>query len=390
MALQLAHFSQTENHELHDKFVWAYLHQQDADDVVRDALGQQLQEAPNNALYTKIAELYALVVTDHDKRRVHHLAIYIMLNNYNKEWEYMFDATYELLISILSLIRKQQKGADVYPPMWTQKVFRLENIITPADLRGVMFGIDPIGKARDPHGQHATGHAFTFDMPTTIGNSYSTTGLLGCYGLAGVNLNDSISLETNFIEPFGIGLVNYIRTILRGSRAGHKNVFKDAWAKYNLVWLNCVDDVAVLIFQNEHFPFKDYASRDVLELEKVMAAPLCSHPSHIDKRDDHCLQNPNCTYPTKYGQAISCNLPNTSVVDFVTFLNSLDASALYLCPCHACIGVRARAAAAAAAAALLDEQEAAALLVAQEAAALLVEQEADNLNIGAIQLDAQE
>jgi len=61
---------------------------------------------------------------------VHRLALYIILKQYNGSCSFLLMSCY----------------VDIYPPKWTENVFRFENIILPNNLRGVLFGIDPISR----------------------------------------------------------------------------------------------------------------------------------------------------------------------------------------------------------------------------------------------------
>lgn len=330
-------------HTDHDIFIRSYLGQNAQNDVISVALNATL-----DGLITEKPLLIAFVKAliskpGRNRLSVHRLALYIMLRQYPELWDFMFTPTYTLLCSIFEIIRST--NVDIFPPKWTEKVFRLESIMSPNSLRGVMFGIDPISKS-SAYRDYATGHAFTFDVPhgTALDVASSTDGLMRSYGLTrSVLLDRSITLETYFIQTHGIGMVNFIRTIKAGSPAGDKNDFRDAWSAYNLSWLKGLPNVVnnVLIFQNEHYIFDNYSTAPHFRQVKVLlkAAPRCSHPSYIKAQDDHCLRVPNSSYPTLRGIAISNERSNDSVLAFVNYLKQLQADESFRCLCAECIKI---------------------------------------------------
>lgn len=329
-------------HVAHDTFVRSYLNQIAQNDVVAPVLNASLNEM-NLEKPLLVAFINGLIDNPGNRRpHVHRLALYIMLRQFPELWEFMFTPTYELLCSILDIIRTT--NVDIYPPKWTEKVFRLESIISPNNLRGVMFGIDPISYGTQPYSAFATGHAFTFDVPLGIvlDDASSTVGLMTSYGLTrSVTLNRSTTLETYFIQTHRIGMVNFIRTIKAGSLAGSGNGFKNAWSAYNLAWLQGLPQVAnsVLIFQNEHYIFDNYCTTPHFQQVRALlvAAPRCSHPSYIRAREDHCLRVPDCFYPTARGIAIPDQRSNDSVHAFVAYLQQLQADESFRCLCAQCI-----------------------------------------------------
>ena len=69
--------------------------------------------------------------------------------------------------------------------------------------------------------------------------------------------------EEQFVRKYGLALINFIRMIPEGSRAGTGNRFHTIWAKYHYTWLKEVlgihtnDDAfkRVIIFENQMYPF---------------------------------------------------------------------------------------------------------------------------------------
>eukprot|EP01033_Poteriospumella_lacustris_P011156 gene11156-7937_t len=295
-------------------------------------------------------------------KRIHHLALYILLTQYPQQWNVLFEAAYDLLVGILGIIcnpggRPPNDPPLIYPPRWTQKIFRLENYLTPDSLQGIIFGTDPISKDGDLS-KAGTGYAFTFDYQRGMTNfaPSPTQGLLEAYCLKRAKdyAIKSSNLEEDLMESLhGIGMVNFIRTIKQGSRSGSANAFLKPWIAYNKAWLTvmqkkwestdrsdsgCIDSGRVLIFQNEHYPFDGFADTENVKalLEKV---PRCSHPSYIRANVNHCLVEPNTFYKwyPRYGHdfpTIGGNRCNESVKNFVAFLHRRGAQTAYHCQCR--------------------------------------------------------
>lgn len=315
------------DHLKHDQFIRKYLscsHDEDSDVVLKE-----LKKCSNNGVLAKFVIDKLETLCDFNQRNIHYLALYLLLQNYSEKWEFMFESTYKLLCDILKVI----KGTylDIYPPKWTKCVFRLENIMTPNELRGVIFGIDPISdkyKIRI----FATGHAFTFDVPEDkLLYIASSKGLACYYGLdqTKVSLLDSNSVETNFIQKYSIGIINMIRTIFAGSQAGSKNSFKEAWFSYHYDWLQGLPEVVVnnvLIFQNERFPFHNMSKSETFQnINRLLVnATRCTHPSHIISISGifPCLRDP----PTEL-----------VIVDkFIRFIYNCNSKALESFNCPSC------------------------------------------------------
>lgn len=168
-----------DTHENHDSFVRQYVKTQQEVDCVEVALRTRLPSQPTS---TESCNLYTFVA---DKlrnssptpktvaQRIHHLALYILLTQYPEtwqapeQWNVMFEAAYTLLVGLLDIIcnpggRPPKDPPLIYPPRWTQEIFRLENYLTPDSLQGIIFGTDPISKDGDLS-KAGTGYAFTFD-----------------------------------------------------------------------------------------------------------------------------------------------------------------------------------------------------------------------------------
>eukprot|EP01033_Poteriospumella_lacustris_P015619 gene15619-11180_t len=313
-------------------------------------------------------------------KRIHHLALYILLTQYPEtwqdpeRWDVMFEAAYTLLVGLLGIIcnpggRPPKEHPLIYPPRWTQENFRLENNLTPDSLQGIIFGTDPISKDGDLS-KAGTGYAFTFDYQSGMTNfaPSPTQGLLEAYCLKRAKdyAINSRHLEQDLMQH-GIGMVNFIRTIKQGSRSGSANAFLKPWIAYNNAWLTfmqkkwestdrrersdpsdsgCIDSGRVLIFQNEHYPFDKFVATEndpnsddfnaVKEL--LQKVPRCSHPSYIRANVDHCLVKPSTFYKwyPRYGLnlgSIDADRCNKSVIKFVAFLHRRGAQTAYHCQC---------------------------------------------------------
>lgn len=130
----------------------------------------------------------------------------------------MFDDAYTLVCGILSMINVDPNEAIelVYPPKWSSQIFQMESVLSPAEIRGVIFGIDPLSKWRDKsvldYRPFATGHAFVFDVPADVmfgevgpvALPSSTIGLHSSYGLSRHNFSDVKQFENEFTRSYKI------------------------------------------------------------------------------------------------------------------------------------------------------------------------------------------
>ena len=284
------------SHEDHDTFIYEYVQEYEwpaVDDVVLLALRAELKVKvhPETNLRTWV-ERRLLLKSEQDPLSFHHMTLYIMLTQYSTQWPGMFEATYKLLMGML---RRILTGGEprIFPPKWTRQVFRLENCLSPAEIKGVMWGIDPIPRT-DGYGKYATGYAFTFAVPdendlTT--EASSSKGLRDVYGLD-ISLYQDDIVEEQFVKKYGIGLVNFIRTIKgcppETRSAGERNDFKSSWIPYNLEWLNVLKinlKDKVMVFQSEKYPFNNYFpnNSDFEALKLLISEKRWPHPSYIRK-----------------------------------------------------------------------------------------------------------
>lgn len=101
----------------------------------------------------------------------HRLTLYILLHHFPESWGSLCKNAYILLIKLLHAIvndnleycKKHKKVVPVliFPQCWTRNIFRLENVLRPEQVKGVLFGIDPLSYTMP--GCLYTGHAFCLD-----------------------------------------------------------------------------------------------------------------------------------------------------------------------------------------------------------------------------------
>ena len=340
------------SHEDHDTFIYKYVQEYEwpaVKDKVLLALRAELVARDETELLWTWVENQLPLIPEKDPLSFHHMALYIMLTQYSTQWSSMFKATYNLLMDMLSRIIGIKY--PIFPPKWTRQVFRLENCLRPADIKGVMWGIDPL-PGRGGYGKYATGYAFTFAVPdendlTT--EAPSSEGLRDVYGLD-ISLNQDKTVEKQFVKEYGIGLVNFIRTIEANSHAGSRNDFKYSWIPYNLEWLRVLNigptDTNVMVFQNENLKFNEYSDDHKFEaLKELISEKRWPHPSRIKKGNvtsngpsSHCLKTPDSYYdPVNVCTPERCN---ESVTDFVRFLQNLGADDAISCKCATCTALR--------------------------------------------------
>lgn len=365
-----------DSHEDHDSFVKTYLTTEltEGEDCIVKALAYKQLELVHDKpkLVTKTTEIFdpysvvdgkevnSLSASVPEAQRIHHLAQYILLTQYPEKWEDMFDAAFGLLAGIL---REIQEGfaETIYPPRWTQQIFRLENCLGPNELHGIIFGIDPTNAGDQC--KYATGYAFTFNYPDRKEfDPDSIFGLREAYCLKNADayksVNGSHCLEKDLVEPHGIGMVNFIRIIQGWPGAGYWNNFKDPWIKYNKAWLEYmhksrwgdlpiggisagssnatnsgeprIGKDRVLIFQNEDHKFDQYStSKEFMDTVALLTdASRCSHPSRILANVGHCILAPNTYYETPGNKTDRCNV---SVTAFKTFLEERGAHGALCC-----------------------------------------------------------
>lgn len=341
------------SHEDHDTFIYEYVQVDewpDGEDVVLLALRAELKVKvhPETDLRTWVKRRLPLKPKK-DFLSFHHMALYIMLTQYSTQWPGMFEATYKLLMGMLFRILTGGEPR-IFPPKWTRQVFRLENCLSPAKINGVMWGIDPLPSSSG-YGKYATGYAFTFAVPDNIRpttEASSSEGLRDVYGLD-ISLNQDKTVEVHFVKEYGIGLVNFIRTIDKcppeTRSAGERNTFKFNWIPYNLEWLKVVQVLnitlkdEVMVFQNEEYPFNEYSDDPEFEvLKSLISEKRWPHPSRIKKAKptknrSHCLNSPHSYYLADICTPERCN---ESVTDFAHFLQSLGADDAISCKCATC------------------------------------------------------
>ncbi|RYH11089.1 hypothetical protein EON65_38905 [archaeon] len=288
-------------------------------------------------------------------RRVHYLALSILIAQYSEEWEYMFQPAYRLLCCLLECIQRTRKdGCIIYPPKWTQQVFWLENLLSPQELQGVIFSVDPITHP-SRYADHSTGHACLFEtsLPYSSRLERDTfAALRKVYGLRWELLHSEKAFDSQFTLRYGVGIVPFIRTIKQQARPGAGNVFVDAWTAYHLAWLQGLPNGhrgRVLIFQSALCPFDTYSCGSLFAelLSLLRGAPRCLHPSLIAvaSKDSHCLYR----QPDIQTMDVSCSSEegrsegaNASVLKFVRFLQGLGAADCLRCGCMGCRRERRR------------------------------------------------
>lgn len=235
-------------------------------------------------------------------RRIHRLASYILQQHFPESWKDILYDAYNLLVELLDNIYEHcQEVPEIFPRCWTKHIFRLENVLTPDEVKGVIFGIDPPNTAlycvkTNNKSMKVectyTGHAFCLNVPNGYTINHTPLwmkGLQDVYCLSNeISLTNSELFEENFVRKYGLALVNFIRMIPRGYLAGSQNwFFKHAWAKFHYAWLRVGLGIRangnaknkVLIFENPNYSFNGYCSDEVSYL--LTGVPRCVHPTHI-------------------------------------------------------------------------------------------------------------
>lgn len=330
-----------EDHQAHDQFIYFYL-------TTKLNLNEDLILIETKKLLVtqkdhkpKIVKFVAFCYHDYEERKhlenKHRLALYILLQHFPESWESIRYNAYILLIDLLyEIYDKIAPLILIFPQCWTRNIFRLENILRPKGVNGVLFGIDPLSKTTP--GCTYTGHAFCFNVPDGCDiepTPYSLFGLQVVYCLSDkISLTNVTTFEDQFVRKYGLAMINFIRMIPENSFAGSGNCFKEPWAKFHYAWL--VKGVGitqsnasrrVLIFENPNdcYPFDGYCGDEVGRLLRYVTC--CMHPSHIVCRLNHCLKYPDTG--SEFG--------NDSVIRFKGFMTSYHNAATALhCDCNNC------------------------------------------------------
>jgi hypothetical protein len=261
----------------------------------------------------------------------------------------MFEAAFNLLKGILRILKQpkttqfEEQWRVVFPPKWSQEIFRLECCLSPNDLHGVIFGIDPIS-IYNGAAHMATGFAFSFAGDKDdfeLANLTSAGKINAVYGVKEeLHFERASDLEINFIQKYGIGVVNFLRTITAGSKAGTENIFLEVWIDYNKQWLSHMHEKwdnhmtdRVVIFQNEQYVFDDYSNSAAFNVIKGLLEPAsrCVHPSHICTEQGLpdgalCSIDPIARVDVEETTRILDERRNESVDAFRKFLNNRGAS----------------------------------------------------------------
>lgn len=297
-------------HEDHDGAVLAALTTNTYDAAMRGAQQelQETEEASLSILQAFAREQWGEQPADDGRAmsdwRVTSLACIILLYQFPATWRQLRQPALVALEDVLRVIQTT-KLATVFPPLWTQKVFEVECMLAPGDVRSVIFGIDPIpNNDKKNGGAAATGVAFTFTdhfANDAISAKTLKLGTQDCkYKLTHFPLGPG-DFHQYVLQPNGVALVNIIRTIPKDSCAGNRNPFRNAWAAYHKSWLRELyrlrPTLPVLIFENviKPFPFENYSTELLPMLRCTPAAARdCSqadgrrvyvlpHPSRPDK-----------------------------------------------------------------------------------------------------------
>lgn len=304
-----------EDHQAHDEFIYSYLTNEmnlNEDQILIET--KKLLVAQNDCK-PQIVKFVTFCYQNYEKRKhlknKHRLALYILLNYFPESWKSICDNAYILLIELLhaivddlghSFYTKHNRILLIFPQCWTRNIFRLENILYPEEVKGVLFGIDPLPYTMP--GCTYTGHAFCFNVPDDCEiNTNSMVGLRVGYSLSNkISLTNATAFEDQFVRKFGLALINFIRMIPEDSFAGSGNFcFKEPWAKFHYAWLEKGVSITawdasrrVLIFENPNYPFDGYCGDNVGWLLRYV--PPCIHPSRIIECSfNHCLKYVNAS-----------------------------------------------------------------------------------------------
>ncbi len=224
--------------------------------------------------------------------RIIALALVILFLHYPASWAELFNAAFLVVCQVLTAIRDKHK-TRVFPPKWTSRIFEVENLLAPAAVRSVMFGIDPLPCSVNG-GASATGFAFCFEEAPHSEERKSSDALRKIYQLTHFKLHSARELadfKTYLLRRCGLALINVIRMIPEGSRAGTENTFWRPWSTYHASWLQLIKasrskghpEVAVLFFQNPWFPYTEYCG-DMLPVLQELKVADCCHPSYVKDR----------------------------------------------------------------------------------------------------------
>ena len=338
-----------EDHQAHDQFIYFYLTTElnlNEDLILietKKLLVTQKDHKP------KIVKFVAFCYHDYEERKhlenKHRLALYILLQHFPESWESIRYNAYILIIDLLyEIYDKIAPLILIFPQCWTRNIFRLENILRPEEVNGVLFGIDPLSKTT-PGCTH-TGHAFCFNSfgDVEIDQNYSMIGLREAYCLSkDIPLINQAMFEEQFTRKYGLALINFIRMIPERSNAGTANPFHTAWTKFHYIWLKeglgiltSADGLErVLIFENQLHPFHKYSGDEMAKL--LSNTRRCAHPSYQRSRIGHCINKPN-TFSLYFDKTIEKfkKPADDSVIYFRDFMIRHNAADAIHCLCKQC------------------------------------------------------
>jgi hypothetical protein len=326
-----------EDHLAHDEFIYFYLNTKmnlKEDQILIETKKLLVAEKHHKP---QIVKCVTFCYQNYQERKhlenKHRLALYILLQHFPESWGSICNNAYTLLIELLhAIVDDNLAPVLIFPQCWTRNIFRLENVLRPEQVKGVLFGIDPLPYTTP--GCSYTGHAFCFDCFDDVeidhNQSKHVIGLREAYYLSKhISFINPAMFEEQFVRKYGLALINFIRMIPEGSKAGTGNRFHLLWAKYHCTWLkqglgiHTNDDALkrVIIFENQLYPFDKYKYCGD-EAAKLLSC--ARRHSYQRERMGHCINKPN-------------TLHDAGIIYFREFMIRHDAADAFHCLCKLCI-----------------------------------------------------
>eukprot|EP00037_Helgoeca_nana_P024821 m.266093 g.266093 ORF g.266093 m.266093 type:complete len:404 (+) comp26764_c0_seq1:191-1402(+) len=212
---------------------------------------------------------------------------------------------------------KNTASCPIFPPFWFMQIFQVERAIKPADIKRLVYGMDPASSGA--HARRATGLAF--HLPTWLEHKPNenwrwTSGARPSI-LRSLNDNYDIKLDCGdmcrlpgdetmrragdgplaylFDEKHRLVLVNAIRTIPQDSHSGSGNAHHEAWRAYTTAFHTAVlaekKITQAVMFRAQVVMNRatgtGYADPEILaDMEGLVRVRHPSKMDHDDRRDD--------------------------------------------------------------------------------------------------------
>ena len=156
------------------------------------------------------------------------VALAIILSCYPEQWyqNFFWDAWLAVTIQLcLSADLKQDKM--IFPCMWMKHVFDVERLVSPRQVKYILFGQDPLSKT----------HAYTLNqLCKTTGIAFHAVGNDNP-AIQGMKMHYGLDCDGDNPMKYchdGLLMVNLIRSIGEDDEPLSKNSFRGAWVAYTL------------------------------------------------------------------------------------------------------------------------------------------------------------